>query len=444
MKRFYFLLPAILFFLSSTGQPAATNVTAVSVGGFFPHFSIQLAPPADTASRLVYKVHSKYVNGVRRQIDSVRYSYNSNDRGGATKKEEPNNDENILFDESYTYVYNTVTNSFDNLLRRRQTFNADNKISTLLYSEWKAGQYADSTQYIYTYTGSLMTESDLKKYGGLQWSTVNLSLLNYDANKNVVYMDATSYKARFSYDQNNNIISVTDSMWKPAGGWNYNEKKIYTYNGKDVKTYTLQKWDAATNKWANSKYWEYTYSGQDLNVAVEHNWNGSGWVVAARNIYSYDNAHNKVYDVRQTWTGNIYVNLKRESWTYNSFNQPLFIFTETWSGSAWAKTNDDEEFRFEYAAYFPTSLKNVYSDHAVSVYPNPSSSNVNIDVNWPESQAFTACIYDMTGKVVIKWSENEQKAYHGSISVADLPAGTYFLKLAGDKHIASQKITVIK
>jgi hypothetical protein len=445
MKQIFILIQVLIcsFDVLAQGGGVQGNVTSIPVTGFFPHFSIQ-AVPRDTSSRLIEKIHSRFYNGAAIAIDSVTYSYNSDERGGATKKEDPNNDENILFDESYTYSFNTNTSQYDNKMRRTQTFNTSNKIMSLLYSGWNANKYLDSTQYIYTYTGNLMVESDYKKYLSQNWSTVNLSTLDYDVKNNVVSVNSTAYNARFTYDAANNLISIKDSLWTVSTGWHYNERKTYTYINTDVQDYTLELWDMNINKWVSTKYWKYIYLGSDIIGATEYNWNNGNWDVFARNLYTFDNRHNKTTDVRQIWNGSGFVNQRRESWTYNSFNQPLLIVYDTWNGTSWIKTNNDEQIRFSYQVYFPVSVSNPVAKEEMHIYPLPAANNINIDINWQQPQAFSVIISDMNGRMVNNWKEDECKYYHKNISVAEMPAGTYFIKIAGKEgNYSFNRFTVI-
>lgn len=448
MKQALILIQVVLISIGAMAQGGGPQaiVTGISVTGYFPHFSIQEVP-RDTSSRLIEKVHSRYYNGGILGIDSVIYSYKNDDRGGMTKKEDPNNDENILFDESYTYLFNTGTNQYNNRLRRTQTFNTNNKIMSLLYSGWNSTKYADSTQYIYTYTNNLMVESDYKHYVSQSWTTVNLSTLDYDAKNNVVSVNSTKYNAKFTYDAANNLISTKDSFWTPSTGWHYNQRKTYTYFNNDVQDYKLEQWDMTTNKWIYTKKWVYIYNAaNDMTGATEYNWNNGNWEVFARNTYTFDNHHNKISDARQVWdaNNNVFINQKRESWTYNSFNQPLLIYTESWNGTAWAKTNSDEQIRFSYQVYFPVFAPNpVTVENALRIYPVPANGYMNIDIKWHQQQAFTVLISDISGRIVSTWNEQEAVNYHKTIPLTEVPAGNYFIKLVGDQgEYAYQRFTV--
>ena len=74
----------------------------------------------------------------------------------------------------------------------------------------------------------------------------------------------------------------------------------------------------------------------------------------------------------------------------------------------------------------------------VSVYPNPASNYVNVEVLSDEAQQFTATVVDMMGKTVY----TDQFGHNGgdqiyTIPVTSLSKGVYFLHLnsANGSHV---------
>ena len=81
-----------------------------------------------------------------------------------------------------------------------------------------------------------------------------------------------------------------------------------------------------------------------------------------------------------------------------------------------------------------------------SIYPNPANSIVNIEVVTQGGQLQVE-VYNIIGIKVIE-SENQNissDTYRFSFSVAELPAGTYFVNLKEDgKTVDVQKIAVLR
>jgi hypothetical protein len=435
MKHQYLLIPALLMLLACSGAYAKTTEESVTTGvtiiGIFPHFRTQQPDVGSMNSRLIAKTYLKYRSGYFVPIDSVTYRYNNGDRGGFTNIDDPNNDENICFDESYKYIFNAGTAQYNAHLWRKQQFTTDNKVQTLTYTPWKTqlGIWKDSARYVYKYNaGGIMKTSIFQLWFGAMWTDHVLSDLKYDANNNVTEMNSNSYVAKFVYDSKNNLVSMVDSQWTATSGWMYNQRKTYTYNGDDnVLTYTLEKWDPVSVQWSKSELYEYTYSNDLVTEYTLSTWGGSSWVKNTNHLYSYDNNKNKIEDIIQQWDAGsgTFVNKKRQILSYNVHNQPEKIVTMTWYGY-WSFSNDDEEIRYYYQYYFPTSVSQVLTSQELTVYPSPATDRLHIKLADNNAEKVTAAIYDYKGSVVRYW-QSGAKAGEFDIPVQDLPAGTYVL-----------------
>lgn len=448
MKKIHVLIPALLFLCLhvQAGSGPQEGVTGVTItGGMFPHFTSQSSGKPIHNSRLKAKVFLKFLQNSFTPVDSTYYIYNG-ERGGETLKEEPNNDQNILFDESYTYIYNPLIGKYDNRLYRLQQFDADNKVWSLTYKNWRksVGEWKDSARYSYLYANGTMVSSIYEiSFGGF-WSKHVESALSYDANNNVTEMNSTAYVAKFVYDNNNNLITMVDSQISPNGTWVLNERKNYSYLNNNVSVYTLEKWDPAIASWVNTSRWEYSYSGGNVAITTESFWDGSKWTNMSRHLYQYDGNNNKIEDIGQDWNvaANSFVNTKKQKWTYNIYNQPERIISETWNGSAWMYADNDEEIRFYYEYYFPTSINHLAAENNIIVYPYAAVNNININVNWDIPQSATIMIYDMKGSLAKQWQQERAADFKISIPVSDFGAGSYIVQVIGENSRLSSRFVV--
>jgi len=84
-----------------------------------------------------------------------------------------------------------------------------------------------------------------------------------------------------------------------------------------------------------------------------------------------------------------------------------------------------------------------YNDDNLAVYPNPVSTELNIDLLFAQSNNVSIQLMDLNGKVVadnstiIGVSPNNYK-----IGVADLENGLYILRVANGKSISTTKVTI--
>ena len=90
----------------------------------------------------------------------------------------------------------------------------------------------------------------------------------------------------------------------------------------------------------------------------------------------------------------------------------------------------------------PTGLADHSRKEDISVFPNPSNGNFNLQIN--NSQAAKKMdlgIFTLQGKKVYSKSDLQQQDIY-TIEIPDLPKGVYILKLYGRKEIYSRKIVV--
>lgn len=86
------------------------------------------------------------------------------------------------------------------------------------------------------------------------------------------------------------------------------------------------------------------------------------------------------------------------------------------------------------------STQNTSKPQEISVYPNPTNNQINIDLDDTYGENGVVKIFDITGKLVHQESTNNQNRV--IISVAGLSNGTYQVLIQSDKKIAQSKFVV--
>lgn len=451
MKYIYVIISALL--LANIAGAKGTNESITSgtpgTGGggggkLPPHFGSGAPASGNKGEfRLVAKTALSFKSGKFIPVDSMTYSF-SNGRNGYTKKDDWNNDETVLFDESFTYFFNELKNDYDKKVKRVQTYNEDNYITSITYTTLKKDEtWKDSIRFLYDYANGKMIYSDCQIWQGA-WMGSQYSEIKYVGSV-IEEMSTPTNKLEFVYSDNKLVSSIESSKTTSGtGDWIPGVKTNYTYNGNSITASVEQTWNISINNWVNTTKKEYAYSGNDLVSAEEFTWDGATWLKARKHTYTYDTKSNELSDVLQNWDNNLktYINAKQEVSSYNIYNQPLVITTMTWNGSSWASANDDKEFRFYYD--FPTSVQDLSVQNNFKTYPVPASDVVNIDINWNIAQKFSVAIVDMQGRVVRQWSENPVTAYKKTLSVADFASGNYFIKVVGEQSELVERLVVTK
>jgi hypothetical protein len=84
---------------------------------------------------------------------------------------------------------------------------------------------------------------------------------------------------------------------------------------------------------------------------------------------------------------------------------------------------------------------NAGDDNQLSVYPNPFTEQMNMDVFVKENTKIIWNLYDMTGKLVLNGQESITAGYSSiNIEAADLPKGVYMIKANLNDQVQSFRV----
>ncbi|MEI6854149.1 MAG: fibronectin type III domain-containing protein, partial [Bacteroidota bacterium] len=112
----------------------------------------------------------------------------------------------------------------------------------------------------------------------------------------------------------------------------------------------------------------------------------------------------------------------------------LYVFKTTQWGLSQAGT-------FATAGGKAISTENTGNDNQLSVYPNPFTDQVKMDVFVKEDAKLTWNLYDMTGKLVLNGEESIRTGYSTfNINAAELPKGVYMIKATLNDQIQSFRV----
>ncbi len=92
----------------------------------------------------------------------------------------------------------------------------------------------------------------------------------------------------------------------------------------------------------------------------------------------------------------------------------------------------------------PTGIANLQSVvNKFSVYPNPATDNISINLDLKETSNLMIDVTDITGKqVAIIMNEKQNGIVTKQFSTASLPNGNYFVRLQVNGKTATQKLTI--
>ena len=89
-------------------------------------------------------------------------------------------------------------------------------------------------------------------------------------------------------------------------------------------------------------------------------------------------------------------------------------------------------------------IEDYATEHEISIYPNPASSIVNIDLGSVEyGKDITVDIYDMLGRNVATSKHNSSEG-NIELNVNDFSEGLYFVRMNIDGHSVTEKVLIAR
>ena len=208
-------------------------------------------------------------------------------------------------------------------------------------------------------------------------------------------------------------------IWS-GDAWLNTDRTIWNYNpNTDLESIYMQSWQQSSNSW-------YAY--------------------ARDSCLAHDAFHNCLVSLAQNWdtASNSFVNGDIDSLTYNADNLMTSSKTRSWVSNSWQIVNNDTYVRLYYELYTPSEVEIVNNaESQLSIYPLPAQNQLNIDLSWNAQELATVSLYDIAGKIWRQWTVGAGTHSHYSASVSQLPAGTYFVNVKGDKTQLTRAITIV-
>lgn len=387
--------------------------------------------------------------------DSAFYKY-SNGRGSVLNTDDIDVDDYGL---SSTILYDTALLLTDNggglepYQRYISNYNSSNQRMEFLEQFDNGGGLKDNSKQLAVRDAN----GNITKETTLYWSGLN--------NK----WDTSGITFRV-FDSQNKLLSdsVVNHIMGVPNPW---QKSVYTYDGSGNMVHSMSyNWNG--NGWDTSGQVINTYSNNKIVTSLEQDYDTAGWVDSYFDSTGYDNNGIYNYNLSKYWDVDsakwIYDQL--ETRTNNSKGLPTNVFFSQWNDttSMWevqgegevSYDNNDNPTKIEVYVYFggfkiptPFFVRNMYweyyfnvgvqdaqkKEHVV-VYPNPTSTNINVVLG--ERKDATIKLTDMSGQTVRSMQVNGvQKT---TVNVSGLPAGNYILSVESEGHAPARQLVTIQ
>jgi len=343
---------------------------------------------------------------------------------------------------------NKANNQWENEMRYRYSYNAQNNMTEELGQVWQSGQWKDAIKTTYTYdVQNNVASSIFQFFQSGQW--INIS------------------KGTFQYDLQNNITEELFQSW--SGQWVNKDKYIYEYNAfNDLKNSLFQYWEDA---WIDASNEIYTYDAQNnlseilYQIYEDEEWNNEAlqtfyynelnqctsyvfqswawdfnqWKNEDKVSLTYDAQNNRTSETWQYWSSGQWRNSDRTTCEYDENNNAIFGYAQDWSNNTWVDRDgwldvfynnmqsraDVGGHRFTATYIKPGEVgikEHKLLDSSVKLYPNPVSNMLHIETDSSITPEIN--IYSIQGALLMNAKGNQ-------IDVSSLPNGIYMAKIDG-------------
>ncbi len=91
----------------------------------------------------------------------------------------------------------------------------------------------------------------------------------------------------------------------------------------------------------------------------------------------------------------------------------------------------------------PTSAGNIFSENVISVFPNPSSGNIFLEIHSSKNQQTSIEMFNSLGEKVFAEEKNLVAGVNKIVLEQNLPDGIYFLKYSDAEKISTSQMSVL-
>lgn len=379
----------------------------------------------------------------------VTYTYNAN-QNLTEKIREKGVGATWALDNKYAYSYDGLGNNtqIDYSVWNGSTwanagkimytgYNANGKYATITAQSWTGGTWMNTTRYDYTYVnGQYLTESEdqyIWDVATIAWKKYQRHYYNYiqDSLVSDIYLEPDTFGnwekiSRILRTFDLAIMKVSESKYQlyDSVGNPFNiDRTTYAYSATNKVIQTNFE-EALGSLWVPTSRVTYIYDTNDsLKERFSQN-NNNGWINNQRSTFSFVNG---LLDEEKQYvgTGTSWNESKKINFNYNGSDSLIYRLEQTYNNGNYTPFKQE----FFYYNLYPLSTSSLESGN-IKVYPNPTISNLYVDLEAMKANNATLTILDMYGrKRVVMQTPLQAGNNHCSLRTEQLEPGLYLLQI---------------
>jgi len=329
------------------------------------------------------------------------------------------------------------------------TYHENDVLNTSLRRKWENGSWGDTSVYVlqndkgnrlelflninpprqtlskYNDNDQLIDESEYRRLSSLEWDNFSRKTYTYNSDDLLSHFLFENYKddefINFEYDtmiyENEKLLNQKRYTWSVNNQWIPKYNVIFTQeNGNNITT--IQSWNG--QEWVNLSKKDVLYDGNLLHGTEDFVWSDNDWVKSKRFTYLYNDVEWIVGTLSENWN---VANASYDNFLSNTYDRFEQNKTASQITRIWDKQNNQWKKLTMAILYwtekdFHVDTKTTIKDDKYQLYPNPSSSIINIK---GANTNLSSKIYSIDGKWMMSTHRNR-------IDISGLAKGSYILK----------------
>ncbi len=348
-----------------------------------------------------------------------------------------------------------------NYYQYTKSYDANNDLILNLFQNWNTGNLVwddtskkthnlDSNQNEIEYEETLYYNATWNPYKKRNASYTSQGIVEKTEQNYNASITAYENKDKFEYFYNasNQLIQLTQSRWIDyLNAWEHEEKINYSYTNNLVSQKNVTRFHIGNNAWNTHPITQYNYTYDVDNNRIDKTellWNASTSQLRnyRQTLHTYS-SNNRIETTRKEWhtATAIWNNKFRELTTYDSNNYKTEFILQTFDASITDWENYQKTTYFWALATAVTLQLKENELTNIVVYPNPTKSVINIELETFLIEKMNLIIFDNFGKKIQESTINVT-GNTLQFSLENYKSGLYFLKLY--TNTTSKIVKIIK
>ena len=339
---------------------------------------------------------------------------------------------------------------------------------------WEEGAWINRSRKLTVYENGLATEVMDQVWDGAAWMDDVRTSYTFQDDLLVEWTSERWFEDAWTNERHFYYSEIEDEgLWKIYThqvwdeGW-VNEVRIMNKYEEGLQTeYRWATWDGEA--WVYDWRQRYIYEAGLQVEVVSEEWLESGWELSSHSLLSYDQGL-LTESLSQTWFEGAWLTTFRRLYTYEDGLETEYVSQRWWEETGWEnrtrwQTNYEDGLEvgylrqrwegewvninrkiYTYATTTSVADEAAPSGRMLSVYPNPTSGDLNAELSVAKGGLFQVKVFDGLGREVRSLHNGFLPSATHVFTLEDqnLAPGLYIIRVTGEGLSLSRRVAIVQ